>query len=155
PQEATPREELAAWVTSPDNAYFAMSYVNRLWGYMLGQGLIDPIDDIRAGNPPTNPQLLDYLESEFIESRFDIRHMMKLICKSRTYQLSIATNEWNQHDETNYSHALARRLPAEVIYDAIHQATGSTSQFPGMPAGTRAVELPGPGVNLSSGFLTE
>ena len=107
------------------------SYVNRLWAYMLGVGLIEPIDDIRAGNPATNPQLLDALTEEFVKSNFDTRHMITLICKSRTYQHSIDTNKWNKDDDVNYSHALARRLPAEVLYDAIHAATGSAPHLPG------------------------
>jgi len=92
PQGATRRQEFAHWVTSPDNPYFAKSYVNRLRGYLLGVGLIEPLDDIRAGNPPTNPELLDYLTREFTESGFNTRHVVRLICKSRTYQLSIETN---------------------------------------------------------------
>src|SRR5437763_3495405 len=102
-------------MTSKDNVYFARSHVNRLWAYLLGVGLIEPIDDIRAGNPPSNPQLLDRLTEEFVRHDFDVRHMLKLICKSRTYQHSVATNRWNADDNTNYSHALARRLPAEVL----------------------------------------
>ncbi len=78
---------MAAWITSPDNPYFAKSYVNRLWGYLTGRGIIEPLDDIRAGNPPTNPELLEYLTGEFIKSGFNTRHVMQLICKSRTYQL--------------------------------------------------------------------
>ena len=119
----------------PTNPYFAKSYVNRLWGYMLGAGIIEPLDDIRAGNPPTNPELLDYLTREFIEHHFDMRHVLRLICRSRTYQLSIETNRWNDDDKINYSHAMARRLPAEVLYDAIHRVTGSVSRIPGVPAG--------------------
>ncbi|MFN4259901.1 MAG: DUF1549 domain-containing protein [Gemmataceae bacterium] len=147
------REQFAAWLTSPHNPYFAKSYVNRLWGYLFGVGIIDPIDDIRAGNPPTNPELLNYLTQEFVQSGFDTRHVIRLICKSRTYQLSIATNEWNEDDRINYSHALPRRLPAEVLLDAINTVTGSQSRFPGVPAGTRAAELPDSGVELPSGFL--
>jgi hypothetical protein len=153
PQNATRRQQLAAWVTSPDNPYFARSYVNRLWGYLLGVGLIEPLDDIRAGNPPTNPQLLDYLAEEFVASGFDVRHVMRLICRSRTYQLAIATNKWNADDKINYSHAVARRLPAEVLYDAIYRVTGTTSRIPGVPAGTRAAALPDSGVELPDGFL--
>src|SRR4029078_10917785 len=93
--EASRRDRLAAWVTSKDNPYFARSYVNRLWGYLLGVGIIEPIDDIRAGNPATNAEPLDYLTKEFIDSGFDARHVMRLICKSRTYQLSVASNRWN------------------------------------------------------------
>ncbi len=153
-EDATRREVLAAWITSANNPYFARSYVNRLWGYMLGVGIIEPIDDIRAGNPPTNPELLDYLAQEFIDQDFDVRHVMRLICKSRTYQLSVKTNRWNEDDAINYSHATARRLPAEVLFDSIHRATGAKSKFPGVPAGTRAAALPDAGVKLPSGFLT-
>lgn len=152
-ENVTDRERLAAWMTSADNPYFARSYVNRIWGYLLGVGLIEPIDDIRAGNPPTNPELLDYLTDQFIDSGFDARHVMRLICTSRTYQLSVSTNEWNIDDKLNYSHAMPRRLPAEVLYDAIHFVTGSTSNIPGVPAGTRAAELPDAGVATPDGFL--
>lgn len=147
------RQQLAAWMTSPDNAYFARSYVNRVWGYLLGVGIMEPIDDIRAGNPPTNPELLDYLTTEFIRGGFNVREMVKSICKSRTYQLSVSTNQWNADDRINYSHAIARRLPAEVLYDAIHRVTGSPSQFPGYPAGTRAAQLADVGTTMGGGFL--
>lgn len=128
-EKATRREQLASWITSPDNAYFARSYVNRLWGYLFGVGIMEPIDDIRAGNPPTNPELLEYLTDEFIRSGFNVRHVVTLICKSRTYQLSVASNKWNADDKTNYSHAIARRLPAEVLFDSIHRVTGAPSPF--------------------------
>ncbi len=147
------REHLAKWITSKDNPYFAKSYVNRIWSYMLGVGIIEPVDDIRAGNPPTNPQLLDKLADEFIKSKFNVQHMIKLICKSRTYQHSIVTNAWNKDDETNYSHALARRLPAEVLFDTIHRSTGSVAKLPGMPAGARAVQLIDSNVDVPGGFL--
>ena len=153
PMHATRRQELAAWLTSPANPYFAKSYVNRLWGYLLGAGIIEPLDDIRAGNPPSNPELLDYLTREFIGHQFDVRHVLRLICRSRTYQLSLDVNRWNSDDRTNYSHAIARRLPAEVLYDAIHRVTGSTSRIPGVPAGTRAEALPDAGVRSPDGFL--
>jgi hypothetical protein len=151
---ASRRQELAAWLTAAKNPYFAKSYVNRLWGYMLGTGIIEPLDDIRAGNPPTNPDLLDFLTQEFIDHQFDVRYVMRLICRSRTYQLSIETNRWNEDDRINYSHAIARRLPAEVLYDALHRVTGSVSRIPGVPEGTRAAALPDAGVNLADGFLT-
>src|SRR5262249_36102897 len=109
------REEAAKWITAKENPYFAKSYVNRLWSYLMGVGLIEPVDDIRAGNPPTNPKLLDKLTEEFIASGFDTRHIIKTICKSRVYQHSLVTNAWNRDDDINYSHALARRLPAEVL----------------------------------------
>ena len=153
PQENTRREELAAWVTSPDNRYFARSYVNRIWGYLLGVGIIEPIDDIRAGNPPTNPELLDWLTGEFASSGFDVQHLIRTICKSRTYQLGVRTHRWNEDDATNFSHAVPKRLPAEVLYDAIHFATGTPSNFPGVPRGTRAAALPDSGIRLDDGFL--
>lgn len=151
---ASRRDQLAAWVTSRDNPYFARSFVNRMWGYLFGLGLVEPIDDIRAGNPPTNPELLDYLSQEFISGNYDVRRVMQLICKSRTYQLSVETNKWNEDDKINFSHALARRLPAEVLYDAIYRTTGSLSNLPGAKPGTRAAELPDAGVDLPSGFFT-
>ena len=148
--KGTRREQLAAWMTSADNRFFATSYVNRLWGYLTGAGIIEPLDDIRAGNPPTNPELLDHLTKEFISHGFDVRHVIRIICKSRTYQLAIATNQWNADDKTNYSHALARRLPAEVLYDAVLKVVGSGTRLPG---GLRAGQLPDSATDLPSGFL--
>jgi len=147
------REALAAWMTSPDNRYFALSYVNRLWGYLMGVGLIDPLDDIRAGNPPSNPELLEHLTSEFLKSGFDTRKMLRLICSSRTYQLEVASQKWNDDDKINFSHATARRLPAEVLLDAVFKVTGATQSFPGMKVGLRAAQLPDSGIDLPSGFL--
>jgi len=148
------REAMAGWITSKQNPYFARSYVNRLWGYLFGVGIIEPIDDIRAGNPPSNPELLDFLTKEFVDSGFDSRHVLRLICRSRTYQLSVAPNKWNLDDKINFSHAIARRLPAEVLLDSVYRATGSSSKFPGVPSGTRAAALPDSGVELPSGFLS-
>lgn len=152
-KEQDRREQLADWMVSPDNRYFASSYANRVWGYMMGTGIIEPLDDIRAGNPPSNPELLDWLTQHFIESDFNVRELMRVICKSRTYQLSIKTNQWNSDDTINFSHAKARRLPAEVLYDSIHAVTGASSRFPGVPAGTRAASLPDVGVKLPDSFL--
>jgi hypothetical protein len=153
PESGTRREQLARWLTSKDNQYFAKSYVNRIWSYLLGPGIIDPIDDIRAGNPPTNPELLDRLTSEFIGGGFNVQELFRTICKSRVYQHSIVTNEWNEDDQINYSHALARRLPAETLYDAVHVATGSTPDLPGVPAGFRATQLPDSASKLPDDFL--
>ncbi len=153
PGEATRREQLAEWITSPDNRYFATSYVNRVWGYLFGVGIIEPIDDIRAGNPPSNPELLDWLTEDFIASGFDVQHLLRTICRSRTYQLSIKTNPWNEDDTINFSHAMPKRLPAEVLFDAIYLTTGTSSAFPGVPRGTRAAALPDVGVKLDDGFL--
>ena len=153
PKEGSRRESFAAWLTTKDNEYFAKSYVNRIWGYMTGTGIIEPIDDIRAGNPPSNPELLDWLTKEFTESGFNVRHLVKIITKSRTYQLSVKTNKWNEDDSINFSHAKARRLPAEVLFDSIYRVTGTKSKFPGVPEGTRAAQLPDSGVKLADGFL--
>jgi hypothetical protein len=153
PTTTSRREQLAHWIVSKKNPYFAKSYVNRLWSYLLGVGIIEPIDDIRAGNPPTNPQLLDRLTQEFIASGHNAQQLVRTICKSRVYQQSIQTNAWNQDDEINYSHALARRLPAEALYDSIHQATGTLTRLSGMPAGLRAVQQMDSQVEVPSGFL--
>jgi hypothetical protein len=142
------RQQLAEWLTSAENPYFARSYVNRLWGYLFGVGIIEPIDDIRAGNPATNPELLDALTNDFISSGFNAQHILATICKSRTYQHSVVSNQWNVDDKTNGSHAIPRRLPAEVLFDALYAATGATPRIPGVPAGFRAAELPDAGVSL-------
>ncbi|MDE0959200.1 MAG: DUF1549 domain-containing protein [Planctomycetota bacterium] len=153
-QGSTRREKLAAWITSADNQYFARSYVNRIWGYLTGVGLIDPLDDIRAGNPPSNPELLEFLTQRFIETDFNVRVLIAEICKSRTYQLSIVANPWNEDDQINYSHASPRRLPAEVLYDSIYQVLGASAKIPGVPEGTRAAALPDVGIQLKDGFLS-
>lgn len=152
-EAASRREQLAKWIIAPENDYFARSYVNRVWGYLMGVGLIEPLDDIRAGNPPSNPELLDWLTREFIDSGFNVRHLMAIICKSRTYQLSVATNPFNEDDDLNYSHALPKRLPAEVLYDTIFTVTGSKMKIPGVPEGTRAAALPDVALNTADGFL--
>jgi DNA-binding protein H-NS len=121
---------------------------------LTGIGLIEPLDDIRAGNPASNPELLDDLTQKFIAGGFNVRELMRSICQSRAYQLSLATNEWNVDDHTNYSHATPKRLTAEVLYDAIHRVTGSSPAIPGVPAGTRAAQLPDVGVKIPDGFLT-
>jgi hypothetical protein len=146
------REELADWVTSPENRFFASSYANRMWGYLLGVGIIEPLDDIRAGNPARNPALLEYLTHEFIASGFDTRHLMTLICKSRTYQLSIRVNKWNEEDKVNWSHAIARRLPAETLFDSVFKVTGTMPDIPGAKPGQRAIQLSDAAID-SNGLL--
>ncbi len=153
PEKANRRAALAHWLASKENPYFAKSYVNRVWSYLLGVGIIEPVDDIRAGNPPSNPKLLDKLTDEFVKGGFNARELMRTICKSRVYQHSIVTNKWNADDEINYAHAVARRLPAEVLFDAIHRATGSAAKLPGLPAGSRAAQLLDSNVELPGAFL--
>lgn len=147
------RDQFAKWITSADNQYFAKSYVNRVWGYLMGVGLIEPLDDIRAGNPPSNPELLDDLTKKFVESNFNVRELMRQIVRSRTYQLTLKAQQWNVDDKTNYSHAFAKRLTAEALFDAVHKVVGSTPAIPGVAAGTRAAQLPDAGVKLPDGFL--
>jgi hypothetical protein len=141
-----PRRVLADWITGPVNAYFAGALVNRLWAHFLGVGLVEPIDDQRASNPPSNPELWQALVNEFVLNKFDRKHLIRLTLNSRTYQLSSATKPGNERDSRFYSHYYARRLPAEVMLDAIAQATGISDQFEGYPLGVRAVQVPDPAV---------
>ena len=136
------REAFVDWMTSKENPFFAKSMANRVWSYFFGKGIIEPVDDIRASNPPSNPALLEALTDEFVKGGFDLRKLMRTICQSRTYQLSIKANIWNEDDKINFSHALPRRLSAEQLMDAVAQATGVRPQFTGMPTGMRAVEVP-------------
>jgi len=136
------REALVDWLVSPENPFFAKSMANRIWSYFFGRGIIDPVDDIRASNPPSNPELLDALTAQFVKDGFDLRKMMRSICLSRTYQLSIVRNKWNEDDSINFSHALPRRLSAEQMVDALAMATGTKVKLAGVPAGMRAVQIP-------------
>jgi hypothetical protein len=136
------RDPFVDWLTAKENPFFAKSMANRVWSYFFGKGIIEPVDDIRASNPPSNPALLDALTEDFVKSGFDLRNLMRTICQSRTYQLSIRPNKWNEDDKMNFSHALPRRLSAEQLMDAVAQATGVRPQFTGMPTGMRAVEVP-------------
>jgi hypothetical protein len=136
------RVAYAQWLTSPDNPYFAKSLTNRIWSYFFHRGIIDPVDDLRATNPPINPALLDALTKDFVASKFDARHLMKLIVTSRTYQRSTKTNASNASDTLNFARAVPRRMKAEVLVDCIVQATGVAEAFPGAPGGFRAVQLP-------------
>jgi hypothetical protein len=134
---------LAAWLTSPNNDLFAKSQTNFIWYHVVGRGLVDPIDDFRLTNPPSNTPLLDSLSAAFVESGFDIRTLVRKIMNSRTYQLSSVPNESNVNDETSYSRALVRRLPAEVILDMQSDLLASPAGFGGYPSGIRAVQIPG------------
>ncbi|MEC9096721.1 MAG: DUF1549 and DUF1553 domain-containing protein, partial [Planctomycetota bacterium] len=137
-QTTDPRPELARWVTSPDNPYFSRLISNRIWKHLMGRGLVEPEDDFRETNPPTNPELLDHLAAVLIENQFDLKHLMREILTSHTFQLSSTPTNSNQADDQAYSHYLIRRLPAEVMLDAICQVTGVPEQYAGHPAGTRA-----------------
>ena len=136
-----PRPELAAWVTSPQNPFFARLVANRIWKHLMGRGLVEPEDDFRETNPPTNPELLDHLADRLIENQFDLRDLMRKILNSHTFQLSSTPSESNHTDNQAYSHYLVRRLPAEVMLDAICHVTGVPEKYAGHPQGTRAIEL--------------
>jgi len=134
------RERFAEWLTSKDNAYFARSYVNRVWSYLFGTGIIEPVDDIRAGNPPSNPALLDALEKSFVDSGFDFNALVRTICRSRAWQRSFRSNKWNADDKINFSHYVPRRLSAEQLEEAIALACGVETHIQGLPDGARPVE---------------
>lgn len=152
PDGANRREAFADWITSRENPFFAKSMANRMWSYFLGKGIIDPVDDIRASNPPSNEALLNALTKDFKDHDFDLRHLIRTIVNSRVYQASIETNEWNETDKTNFSHAIPRRLNAEQLMDALTQATGVRPKFPEVPADTPAEAFPDPHVG-KDGFL--
>lgn len=145
-----PRAALAEWITSKENPYFARNIANRYWGYLFGRGLVESIDDLRATNPATFPALLDALAKDFTEHKYDLKHLLRTICNSRAYQLACELKFGGEMDEF-----VTRRLPrpmiAEVLLDAISDATGVPEVFEKMPPGTRAISLPDPAV--SSAFL--
>ena len=147
--ESDLRQQLAQWLVSKDNPYFARSITNRYWSYFFGRGIIEPVDDIRASNPPTIPDLLDALETDFVEHGFDVKRMIRTIVSSNTYQRSFKTNDWNKDDSINFSHALPRRLTAEQLYDAVTIASGAPTDLPGVPKGTRASQLPDPQIDVA------
>jgi hypothetical protein len=152
PTDATRRLAYAEWLTSKDNPFFAKSTANRIWSYFFGRGIIDPVDDIRASNPATNPALLDALTKDFLDHDFDLRNLIRTIANSRAYQTGVATNEWNAADGDNFSHAIPRRLTAEELMDAVAQATGVRPVFPEAPPDTRAEQVTDPHIG-KDGFL--
>lgn len=145
----TPRVKLAAWLTAKENPYFAKSLANRYWSYLNGKGIIDPVDDIRLSNPPTNPELLDALTNDFIAHNFDLKHLLRTIANSHTYQRTFVTSQWNEDDDVNYSHATPRRLAAEQLFDAIMTASGAPTNLPGVPGGFHASQLPDASASVS------
>jgi hypothetical protein len=147
-----PREKLVEWMIGPANEHFAGAMVNRLWKHFFAVGLVEPVDDLRATNPPSNRELWQAIVKEFAASNYNLKHVMRLILNSRTYQRSAETTASNATDSRFYSHYYARRLPAEVMLDALCQATASPETFNGYPQGVRAIQLPGP--QIDSYFLT-
>jgi hypothetical protein len=151
-EQRDPRDQLVDWMVQQDNPYFAPSLVNRYWKHFFGRGLVDPEDDMRVTNPPSNPELLQAMSSYFIESGFDQRELIRLIVSSKTYQLSSDANELNLNDKRNHSRYYPKRLAAEVLLDSIDDVLGTVTTFDAMPVGTRAVELPD--TSFDSYFLT-
>jgi len=135
------REVLANWLASPDNPWFATSFANRVWAHFMGVGIVEPVDDFRVSNPPTNPELLEELGKRFTEGNYDLKSLVRDICNSRTYQRATTRNESNESDERNFSHALVRRIKAESLLDSISQVTETKDKFRGLPLGSRAVQI--------------
>jgi len=146
-----PRLQLAAWLAQPDNPFLARTLVNRLWSHFMGRGLIHPVDDARSTNPPSNPELLEMLSNAFISSQFDIKQVIRLITTSHAYGLEATPHAGNQGDTQTFSRYYARRLSAEVLLDAMSQVLEVPTEFPGLPAGTRAIDLPDE--NVAARFL--
>ena len=141
------RHSLVDWMAASDNPYFAKALVNRYWKHFLGRGIVDPEDDLRVTNPPSNPELLAALEKHFLDHRFDLKDLVRTICKSSVFQLSSEPTEFNESDTQNFSSFYPRRLPAEILYDAINHVADVPAAFGGVPRGTRAVQLPDNGFN--------
>jgi hypothetical protein len=141
------RAVLAEELTRVDNRFFARSTVNRIWYHLLGKGIVDPVDDFRDSNPSANDELLDALAKDFVAHKYDVKSLIKVIMTSRTYQLSAQANEYNRDDSKYFSHAVTRLLTAEQLLDAICTVTEVPEKFPGLPLGTRAIQLPDGEVN--------
>jgi hypothetical protein len=147
-----PREALADWMTAAENPFFARAVVNRYWSHFFGSGITDEPDDMRVTNPPSHPELLDALAKEFADSGFDLKHLIRAITTSTTYQLSSTPNELNQKAGRSFARSQPRRLPAEVLLDAIDQVTGSPTPYGGNDPPARAIELPDETVPLRGGY---
>ncbi len=141
-EAADARTALFDWMTQPDNPYFARSFVNRVWAHYFGVGLVDPVDDFSAANPPSNERLLDVLAKDFVEHGYDIRRLERDVLNSQTYQLTSLPNATNRSDRLNYSHSYARPMPAEVVLDVLNDALGASEDFgPDAPPHCRAIEV--------------
>ena len=135
------REVLAEWLTSPDNPWFAQNLANRIWAHFMGQGIIEPVDDVRVSNPATNPQLLAELGRRLAENKYDMRQLVREICNSNTYQASTHPPEKSKSDTRNFAYAQVRRIDSEILLDAISQVTDTQVKFTSLPLGARAVQV--------------
>ena len=154
PPDADPRQALAAWLGSSDNPFFAKSLVNRYWKHFFNRAIVEPEDDIRDTNPPSNPELFNTLARHFIDSGFDLKDLVRTLCHSSAYQLSAVPNEFNAQDRQFFSRYYPKRLTAEVLLDSIDEVAAAHTPFPGTQEGTRAVQLPDNSFNAGSYFLT-
>ena len=145
-EDEDPRQKLADWMTSPTNPFFAKAVANRYWAHFFGRGIVDPLDDMRVTNPPTNPELLDALSQDFVKNGFSLKHLIRTIVNSRTYQLSSTPSETNMADKQNFARYYPRRMSAEILHDAVCQLSDSPASFGGLPqdklAPKRAIMLP-------------
>ena len=146
------RVALAEWLASSQNPFFAKNMANIVWAHFLGQGIVEPVDDVRISNPPSNPELLDELGKRFQESGYNFKQLVREICNSRAYQRSVQSTESNQSDTRNFSKSTIRRVRAEVLLDIISQVTDTQNKFRGLPNGSSAVEIVDGGT--STFFLT-
>ncbi len=144
PDDQDRRTVFADWLTGPANPFFAKSVANRIWGHIMGRGIVEPVDDFRDSNPPSNPELLAVLAEELVKHSYSTKHIIRLIMNSRVYQLSSLRNDFNADDEIYFSHATTRMLTAEQLLDGICHVTGVKETFKGMPVGTRAIDLVDP-----------
>lgn len=135
-----PRARLVDWMSGSENPFFAKAITNRIWGEFFGRGIVEPVDDFRASNPPTNDELIEWLARDFATHGYDLKHLMRTIMSSHVYQLSSLPNEHNIADTKNFSRSYRRRLTAEVLLDAVCDVTGVKEGFDGMPKGARAVQ---------------
>lgn len=147
PGEEDRRDTFVSWLVAPENPFFAKVEVNRLWGHLMGRGIVEPVDDFRDSNPPASAALIDWLAQDFVQHGFDRKHTLRTILNSRTYQLSSRKNEFNKTDVKYFSHARTRLLSAEQLLDAICQVTSVPEKYAGLPLGTRATQLPSPDVD--------
>lgn len=153
PAEEDPRVHLAEWMSNPNNPFMAKSVVNRYWKHFFSRGIVEPEDDMRETNPPSNPALLNGLAQNFVKSGYNLKDLVKTICKSSTYQLSSLPNEYNLKDKQNFSRYYPKRLSAEVLYDTFHQVTATSQPYGGLPAGTKSMQIPDPTAAQNVYFL--
>lgn len=152
PSEPDVRKHLADWIASSQNPYFARNFANRYWSYLIGRGIVEPIDDLRATNPPSNAALLDALAKDFADHKFDVKHLLRTICRSRVYLLAAERAPTRDRDGSLFTHRSLKRLSAEVLLDGVNQVCETSESFAGLPEGTRAISLPDP--TTASYFLT-